>query len=298
MIKTTNNSLRKNAAKNKKPQNFNDSATIAPINSNSGICSYDSLILNASTGVNPLTTAAAPLFTLAGRLKNHDCLGGKAQLFNNLVYEIQVFINKAKKADYSADTIINANYALCCLLDELISNTPWGKANKWNNNLLMEFHQKKSGDTNFFLILTKLQKTPAIYLDLLEFMHMCLILGFTGKYRNSTTKGNINDVINSVYQCINNYRRVNSASDIEHATKSAIGTTSENFAISRFTKIININHTAKYKILAWCVAAIILVNIFIYIGLNWRLNTLANNNQTSAKYDSSLTTSVNLGEKS
>lgn len=49
--------------------------------------------------------------------------------------------------------------------------------------MLSSFHNETYGGEKFFLLLEKLSRNPAKYLDLLELMYLCLSLGFEGKYR-------------------------------------------------------------------------------------------------------------------
>jgi type VI secretion system protein ImpK len=82
------------------------------------------------------------------------------------------------------DQIAAARYALCTLLDETISSTPWGGGGVWaSRSLLVAFHNEAFGGEKFFLILQKLSQSPQANVDALELMYLCLALGLEGRYR-------------------------------------------------------------------------------------------------------------------
>src|SRR6185436_11656412 len=85
---------------------------------------------------------------------------------------------------HGEDLISAASFALCALLDESASSTPWGAG--WaNRGLLAERHPGTAGGERFFELLEKGSTDPATNLALLEFLHVCLALGFEGRYRGA-----------------------------------------------------------------------------------------------------------------
>lgn len=134
-------------------------------------------------GLNPLITAANPLFnaTMALRttLNNHDLVG----LRDYFVQGIKSFESQAKTAGISPEKVIASRYALCTFIDESISSTPWGSEEWGKHSLLIQFHNETVGGEKFFHLLAKLAENPKMNLDMLEFMYVCLTLGFEGRYR-------------------------------------------------------------------------------------------------------------------
>lgn len=138
---------------------------------------------SATSGLNPLIAAANPLLNtttlLRTTLYHHDLIG----LRDYLVKNIKTFENQARAAGVSSEKIIAARYALCTFIDESIASTPWG-SNEWGQySLLILFHNEAVGGEKFFQLLAKLAENPKTNLDILEFLYICLTLGFEGRYR-------------------------------------------------------------------------------------------------------------------
>jgi type VI secretion system protein ImpK len=99
------------------------------------------------------------------------------------VSAIRHFEAQARNRQVDLQTVAAARYALCTLIDETISSTPWG-AGVWNSrSLLVSFHNEAWGGEKFFLILQRLSQDPRTHLDVLELMYLCLALGLEGRYR-------------------------------------------------------------------------------------------------------------------
>lgn len=136
-----------------------------------------------TAGLNPLITAANPLLNVVSQLRvtlQHSNLEG---LRDYIAQHIKTFENQAKAAGIPPEKVIAARYLLCTLLDETISSTPWGSGEWGKHSLLVKFHNEASGGEKFFQLLTKLAENPKANRDILEFMNVCLALGFEGRYR-------------------------------------------------------------------------------------------------------------------
>ncbi len=135
------------------------------------------------SGLNPLIAAANPLLNVVSQLRvtmqHTDPMG----LRDYIAQHIKTFENQAKAAGILPEKVIAARYVLCTLLDETISSTPWGNGVWGKHSLLVMFHNEASGGEKFFLLLTKLAENPKANRDILEFMSICLALGFEGRYR-------------------------------------------------------------------------------------------------------------------
>jgi type VI secretion system protein ImpK len=155
-------------------------------------------------GVNPLVDSAAWLFSMIGRLKQIRSLRHLNVLNKELITEINTFQDVAKAYGYSSEYILVSRYALCATLDDVIINTSWGSLGQWDNySMLTAFNQESGQQERFFIILERLIKDPELYIELMEFMYICLSLGFKGSYR-STEFGNnqFEQICNALYQRI------------------------------------------------------------------------------------------------
>ena len=135
-------------------------------------------------GLNPLVRAANPLLDLVPPLRRMASHPDVEALRMQLIQAIKTFEASAKAAQVPHDQIAAARYALCTLLDETISSTPWGGGGVWaSRSLLVAFHNEAFGGEKFFLILQKLSQAPKDNVDALELMYLCLALGLEGRYR-------------------------------------------------------------------------------------------------------------------
>jgi type VI secretion system protein ImpK len=135
-------------------------------------------------GLNPLVRAANPLLDLVTPLRGMASHPDVESLRMQLVQAIKGFETAAKAAQVQHDQIAASRYALCTLLDETISSTPWGGGGVWaSRSLLVAFHNEAFGGEKFFLILQKLSQDPKNNLPALELMYLCLALGLEGRYR-------------------------------------------------------------------------------------------------------------------
>ncbi|TVR60258.1 MAG: type VI secretion system protein TssL [Candidatus Competibacteraceae bacterium] len=135
-------------------------------------------------GLNPLEAAAAPLLGLIMRLKNTPSHPDPEQLRWRMIEELKGFTANACERGLPEKTVFRARYVLCTLLDEVVLNTPWGRASQWSeNSLLVTFHNETWGGEKFFELLDSMMLDPRKNLELLELMYLCLAFGFQGRYR-------------------------------------------------------------------------------------------------------------------
>ncbi|MDX8346871.1 type IVB secretion system protein IcmH/DotU [Cognatiyoonia sp. IB215446] len=144
----------------------------------------DVAIGTVATGLNPLNAAASSLFLLVGRIRNRAQHGNPGQLRESVVTQIRSFENKALQAGVPAQSVKIARYAICATIDDVVLNTPWGGQSIWaQQSMVGTFHKETHGGDRFFDLLEHLEKEPAQNRDLLEFLYMCLSLGFEGRLR-------------------------------------------------------------------------------------------------------------------
>jgi type VI secretion system protein ImpK len=157
-----------------------------------------------SSGNNPLLQTATPLLVLAQRLRGTVAVPDVGGLRNQVIEEIRNFENRARGAGASAEDVLAARYALCSALDEAVLNTPWGAQSEWaGQTMLVVFHREAFGGEKFFLILERLMADPPRYIDLMELMYACIVLGFEGRYRlDERGAARLADVQRDLYQRI------------------------------------------------------------------------------------------------
>jgi len=133
-------------------------------------------------GLNALVEAANPLLAAVPQirhaLRHPDPNGLRARLRE----QIDGFERSARASGQPEDRVFVARYALCALLDDSATATPWGR--DWGKDgLVAELHGEASGADKFFVLLDQMSTNAADYFELLEFFYICLALGFEGKYR-------------------------------------------------------------------------------------------------------------------
>ncbi len=138
----------------------------------------------SNVGLNPLEAAAVPLLSLIMRLKNTPTHPDPERLRSKMIEEIKAFTNNARNQGIHEKVVFRARYVLCTTLDEVVLNTPWGRASEWSEtSLLITFHNETWGGEKFFELLDAILPDPRKNLHLLELMYLCLAFGFQGRYR-------------------------------------------------------------------------------------------------------------------
>ena len=138
----------------------------------------------ALTGMNPLTALATPLLSLVSRIRNRAQHMDPEKLRQSVMGEVRGFENAALKAGQDAQKVKVARYALCATLDDVVLNTPWGEQSVWaQQSMVGTFHRETVGGDRFYDLLARLEQDPNTNIDLLEFLYMCLSLGFEGRLR-------------------------------------------------------------------------------------------------------------------
>jgi len=136
------------------------------------------------TGLNALVRAASPLIAIIIQLKREPKECDINILRQQMMQEIKQFEVQAKLDGVPAVTVLAARYVLCTAIDESVLITPLGNSGDWGvRSLLSTFHQDTWGGEKFFHVLERMCEDPAVNIDLLELMYICLSLGFKGKFR-------------------------------------------------------------------------------------------------------------------
>lgn len=136
-----------------------------------------------SASQNSLVRAAAGPFALIRRLSETLQHADVAGLRDSVITMMQGYEGKARGYGASAEAAHAARYALCSLIDETVLATPWGSHSVWSEQtVLATMHNETSGGERFFQIVSRMSENAARNIDLLEFLYLCLSLGFKGKF--------------------------------------------------------------------------------------------------------------------
>jgi type VI secretion system protein ImpK len=129
---------------------------------------------------NALLVAATPLLQLLARLRNSPAPPFSGDLRDSVAGALRGFEQRARAAGVAGEQLQAAHRALCVSLDDVVLNTPWGRAGGWAAPLAT------AGEADwFFDQLARMQRHPAGWLAVLELMYLCLSLGFMGRCRQS-----------------------------------------------------------------------------------------------------------------
>lgn len=134
--------------------------------------------------VNPMVDAVTPLLGMVARVRQLDQYASVPALYQTVVTEIQAIEQELHSHGYENGVILSFRYILCTFIDEAVMGKEWGSQSIWSeNSLLARFHNETWGGEKVFALLDKLQEEPQRYRDILEFIWLCLVLGFQGRYR-------------------------------------------------------------------------------------------------------------------
>lgn len=119
------------------------------------------------------------LFLLRGKNAPSSC----AEFNQRIDQYLSTFDRVCKTFNKSADAVMDAKYAFCALLDEIILSSRLSIRDDWEQSPLQLrlFGEHLAGET-FFNKLEQLRQDAARNIEQLEVFHACLILGFQGKY--------------------------------------------------------------------------------------------------------------------
>jgi len=133
---------------------------------------------------NRLTDAATPLLGLVIRIRRLADFGAVESLYQQVVDEVTAIDRELIEQGYERPTVVAYRYVLCAFIDEAVLGTDWGAHSVWSqHSLLSRFHNETWGGEKVFAILARMEQEPARYKDMLAFIHLCLCLGFEGRYK-------------------------------------------------------------------------------------------------------------------
>lgn len=138
----------------------------------------------AMTGPNPLNAAAANLFALIGRIRNRAQHPDPDGLRRAVVAEIRAFESRSLQGGADPQQLRIARYAICATIDDVVLHTPWAAESAWaQQGMVASFHNETVGGDRFYDLLARLEQNPGANLPVLEFLYVCLSLGFEGRLR-------------------------------------------------------------------------------------------------------------------
>lgn len=158
--------------------------------------------------INQLIDAAAPLMGMVFRVRKLAVLEDVQTLYNNTVDDIMAIEAELTESNFDRAIILAYRYVLCSFIDEAVMSTPWGSNSVWvEHSLLTRFHNETRGGEKVFSILQRLETEPANYRELLEFIYLCLCLGFEGRYKvvmNGSQE--LEKIVNRLYEILKHLR--------------------------------------------------------------------------------------------
>ncbi|WP_263264698.1 type IVB secretion system protein IcmH/DotU [Pseudomonas sp. RIT-PI-S] len=168
--------------------------------------------------------------------------------FNNLERD-------ARAAHYSAEQVRDTQYALCAFLDESVLRAGDNELRRHFELRPMQFHyfQVHLAGEGFFDKIEALRADVRQNLDVLEVYHLCLALGFEGKF-SLGQKDQLRYLANSLGQDIARYRQAPSALSPDWALPDPV------------------SHMLRHEVPLWVYLALVaLVCLTVYLTLDWLL---------------------------
>ncbi len=119
------------------------------------------------------------LFLLKNRYTPTDVASFRARL-REFLAQVE---RGGKRLEAANEDIYLAKYAYCALMDEMVLASRGPMAQSWQlNPLQLEMFGEQLAGEAFFDRLEKLREQGAAKVQVLEVFHMCLLMGFQGKY--------------------------------------------------------------------------------------------------------------------
>ena len=134
---------------------------------------------NASSLLDLLYDGFYMVFLLKNRYAPHD-----ADAFRESIRSfLTEFDRGGKRLSASADDMYLSKFAFCALVDEVVLTSQSKVRDAWERRpLQIEFFGEQLAGERFFEHLETLRQGGAARVELLEVFHMCLLIGFQGKY--------------------------------------------------------------------------------------------------------------------
>lgn len=163
---------------------------------------------NVNLDNNKLFILLSPLILLVSKIKRNTGSLDIDELKIRVKEQIAHYRSTHFEIKEHGVGIEEISYGLCCLLDEMVLNTPWGAKSSWaKESLLVAFHRESWGGERFFDYLDAMSQNPSKYLAVIEFYYALMELGFEGKYRLQNDGLRAHQMVkNNTYLLIEKYR--------------------------------------------------------------------------------------------
>ena len=135
---------------------------------------------------NHVISSSLHLILLAGKISEGKYFTEKEiedfkKDFINDILSISAKLSTLSK--YDEQDITRFRYCLCVFIDEMVmKNQSFMESSYSLNSLSIRFFKEPSGGNKIFGIMDKWLENPAKQKDMLEFIYVCLILGYKGKF--------------------------------------------------------------------------------------------------------------------
>lgn len=140
--------------------------------------------LTTANTANPLVAAGTPLLILLGRLRTESASVPTQALYDHIVQGIAAFDQSVQAMHVDQHDAQVAKYALCGTIDDIVMNVPDIDHAVWARQALVaRVFKTRDAKVGFFQEAQKAIQSPAHRYNLLEFMLICLNIGFEGQYR-------------------------------------------------------------------------------------------------------------------
>ncbi|UTV26500.1 type VI secretion system protein TssL, long form [Photobacterium atrarenae] len=210
---------------------------------------------------NPLVEEASIIFSIIFKVRSAPDNTNVDNLKKYSIDRVKDYEQRLKDNNLSLSDIESARYCLCSFVDETVLNTTWGGRSNWSEeSLLSIFHTETFGGEYFYKLLDDALSDPQNNLLLIEFLYMCLSLGFIGKMR---IEDNGMDQIETY-----RYKAFQIIKRMSENTETLISPT--------YKKNLLIGVKPTRGIPLWVVTAVFAVmTLGIYMGFSYNINSLS-----------------------
>ncbi|MDE2401389.1 MAG: type IVB secretion system protein IcmH/DotU [Burkholderiales bacterium] len=178
-----------------------------------------------------------------------------AEVFRDRVKQfLTTFERGATRMHASADDVYICKFAFCATVDEAMLMSSFKAKESWQRlPLQLQFFGEQLAGEQFFVKLEELRAQGMARIGALEVMHMCLLLGFQGKYLMEGTEKL-------------GYLTSRLGSEIAHLKGKRAA-----FA-PHWAAPDKVSHQLKHEVPLWVIASVFgLLSVLGFVGLRWHL---------------------------
>ena len=153
-----------------------------------------------------LVNVFSDLLVLGFQMKDARDLGNLDSLRATLEERFQEADRQGVEQGISRDTLLDARFAVVAFIDEMILHSGWAQKQEWaSHSLTFQFFETNVAGEEFFDRLNSFRRALPPNPDLLEVYHVCLVLGFEGKYKLQGRE-KLKDLIHDLFRDIEGRR--------------------------------------------------------------------------------------------